>query len=265
MAYILAIQRGGKLMNEWIHYQNIRDGNIKVTEDEFGGRIYHSLLAGEEARRYIKINNESLIEVDVKGSQTLLYHSLLLAHNFIEDRWYGLGLEYELSPAQKDRVHRIIKDEDIYTLMVTEHNKVYPNRKLISRKSAKSMFQKALSGVGHFERSLLSRVYGFEPPLFIGNIKRLGLEPKQVTPFILQSLEAEIIFKAWADFNNIYPNIPCIPRHDSLSVPSLYVDLVKEALRKAYLSRTTLNPRFEVSTWHANKAALDELNLIRID
>lgn len=252
LPYILSIQNGGKLMHEWRVLNDILRCNIHLTQDKYAGRIYHPLMAGREARNFILVNGQSPVEADIKGSHTFIYHMLLVNDGNIGDMEIKGRLEYLLSDKQKERVKQIM-DGDIYTMIANYHNMHYPNLVNIDRAGGKIIFQKALSGACRLSSKILRNIYGFKLPKFIVD---KNLKDRQKSSYVLANIERELVFKAWDMFNSQYPNVPCIPRHDSLSTFSSHIGEVRKCLKTVFKEAFNSLPKLKTEPWHYSGKAM---------
>lgn len=202
-----------KYQKNMISVENIGTGNIFFKFDEYGRMHTNFTVLKKEIREeYIKFDNLSTYELDIKNSQPLFLIVLMKE---------TLPLSTLIKP-DVSRYIDLVKNGLIYEEIVEKC-------KLKSRKEAKIMMYRVLFGKnGHKRRENVLFRESF-PTIyeFIRNYKESAKDYKKLS-HDLQLRESDFIFNKVVKHLMInLPDMPIFTIHDSISIPIKYKDKVK--------------------------------------
>lgn len=225
------------IMIQGIDNLSVKKGLYGLRESSFGGRISHLYSnAPKEFRRYLKIDNEEVVEIDIKASQPS-FLCLLFERGKVMKFTNGV-----FDSNQEDYIKMIKylssnKKGDIYSYMAFKlrgEDHLYNDK---SRGDMKKLFYKIIFGnpkhkIGKYDRKdLCTEIFGSEFYRFIDELASKNLEVKNVDKsyknlaFILQKTESRflsIIMNRLID-----KELSFLPLYDSLIVKKSDADIVK--------------------------------------
>ncbi len=228
--YLDSIQQERLLYRKRVFYS--------LKESSFGGRISHLYSnAPKEFRRYLKIDNEELVEVDIKASQpSFLY--------VIFKRWYDFDNKHRniasASIEYKERF-KIISGAniDIYKYMILKTKGIKHIRGKQYRVEMKTLFYQLIFGnpinkiAGKSRRDLIVKIFGLDFYEFLVKLSKgkLGLDKNYKNlSMLLQKEEAGFLNKVMLRL--IDKGLFFLPLYDSLIVKKSDADIVKSVFNE---------------------------------
>ena len=225
------------IMIQGIDNVSVKKGLFGLRVSSFGGRISHLYSnAPKEFRRYLKIDNKEVIEIDIKASQPS-FLCLLFERGKVLKFTKGV-----FDSNQEDYINMIKylssnKKEDIYSYMAYKlrgKNHLYNDK---SRGDMKKLFYKIVFGnpkykIGKYNRKdLCTEIFGSEFYRFIDELAKVDLEKKNVDKryknlaFLLQQTESRFLSIIMDKL--IDRGLSFLPLYDSLIVKISDADIVK--------------------------------------
>jgi hypothetical protein len=221
------------VMIQGIDNVSVKKGLFNLRESSFGGRISHLYSnAPKEFRRYLKIDNEEVVEVDIKASQPSFLYILF-------QKWYDFNNKHRgianASVEYKERF-KIISGAniDIYKYMILKTKGMKHISDKQNRAEMKKLFYQLIFGnpinkvAGNSRRDLIIKIFGLDFYEFLEELSKgkLGLDKNYKNlSMLLQKEEAGFLNKVMLIL--IDKDISFLPLYDSLIVNKSDADNVK--------------------------------------
>lgn len=99
------------LLKEWVSYQKLRDLSIhKIGDcknDNYAGRFYSTMtnMDSEHRHKYIRMDNERIVEVDVKNAQPTFLGIILYKETGVRSEWLNQALAGHLYEWIQEKTH----------------------------------------------------------------------------------------------------------------------------------------------------------------
>lgn len=225
------------VMMQGIDNVSVKKGLFGLRESSFGGRISHLYSnAPKEFRKFLKIDNEEVVEIDIKASQPS-FLCLLFERGRVLKFTKGAFNRNQEDYIQMIKYLSSNKEGDIYSYMAyklrgKEH--LYNDK---SRVDMKKLFYKIIFGnpkhkIGkHNRKDLCTEIFGSEFYRFIDELANENLDLQNVDrsyknlSFILQKTESKFLSIVMNKL--IDTGLSFLPLYDSLIVKKSDADMVR--------------------------------------
>lgn len=204
-----------KYFKNLISIDNINSNNIFFKFDQFGRfHTNYTILKKEIRQKYITINNNKILEIDISNSQPLFFAV------FLKDE-----IGYENFNEEMKKYVDLVKNGLLYEYFMKKYDKVFKDRDCV-----KKMMYKILFGDnGKDDKHVLKYFKSGFPSIYdyIIDYKKRNKSYKYLS-HKLQKYESNFIFNnVINDIYNKIPKIKLFTVHDSINVEAQYYNDVK--------------------------------------
>lgn len=191
--------------------ESIKGGNLFHHFDKFGRfHTNFTILKSDIRKRYITIDSEETIEIDIKNSQPLFLSKLI---KMVNTKWVN---EEEL-----DLFSNLVQDGQFYDFLVR-------NASLEDKEESKKLVYKVFFGQNRKGSKSDEKFKSIFPTIhnFIKLYKKENSDYRSLSHH-LQKMESDLIFsKVIRRVMNINPDIKLLTIHDSIIVSKKYYEIV---------------------------------------
>lgn len=190
--------------------------------DSTAGRAHHNISnLASDLRRFITVDGEPLVQVDIANSQPLFLH-LSISSN--------VGLETE----ERDLMETLVLSGRLYDVLKAPDQ----DRDEFKRE----MFRDVLFGRGTYSTPT-TEAFSTMFPGYADAIAALKVPDYSAVAVTMQTLEAGIIYKAVEAFTRRTNDAaPVLTIHDSLVTTAAYAHIADQVLKETFISQYRIEP-----------------------